>query len=93
MPKGCPDCVRAIEELVQEIRKMTTRDHLASNVVAKIEIELQAAITESKKDLPDSKLIIGKLNSAKRSIEGVAPASGLINKFAETKTLIKRYLP
>ena len=93
MPKGCPSCVRAIEELVQEIRKMTTRDHLASNVVAKIEIELQAAIAESKKDLPDSKLIIGKLNRAKRSIEGVASASGLLNNFSETKTLIKRYLP
>ena len=93
MPRNCPRCVRAIEELAQEIRKMTTRDHLASNVVAKIEIELQAAIAESKKDLPDSKLIIGKLNRAKRLIEGVASASGLLNNFSETKTLIKRYLP
>ena len=37
MPRGCPACVRAIEELVQEIRKMATKDHLAANVAAKME--------------------------------------------------------
>jgi len=93
MPKNCPMCVRAIEELVQEIRTMATRDHLASNVAAKMENELQEAIAESKKAVPDLKLILGKLNGAKRLIDDLAPASGLLNNFAETKTLIKRYLP
>ena len=93
MPNSCPECVRAIEELVQEIRTMATRDHLASNVAAKMEIELQGAIAESKKDTPDLKTILGKLDGAKTFIEGVGLASGLLNNFAETKTLIKSYLP
>ena len=93
MPKNCPRCVRAIEELVQEIRTMATRDHLASNVAAKMENELQEAIAESKKDTPDLKSILRKLNGAKTLIDDLAPASGLLNNFAETKTLIKRYLP
>ena len=93
MPKNCPQCVSALGELVQEIRKMTTKNYLAANVAAKMENELQAAIAESKKDLPDSKLILGKLNRAKTLIQGITSASGLLANFAETTTIIKRYLP
>ena len=93
MPQGCPSCVRAIEELVQEIRTMATKDHLAAHLAARMENELQAAIAESKKALPDSTLILGKLEGAKTLIAGVAPARDLLNNFSETKTLIKRYLP
>lgn len=93
MPQGCPDCVAALEELVQEIRKMTTKNDLASNLAAKMEAELQEAIVESKKALPDSKLILGKLNGAKSFIAGVASARGLLNNFAATTTTVKRYLP
>ena len=57
MPKNCPNCVRALEELVQEIRKMTTKNYLAPKVAAKLEHELQEAIAESKKDIPDLKSI------------------------------------
>lgn len=27
MPTDCPECVRALKELVQEIRKMTTKNY------------------------------------------------------------------
>ena len=93
MPRTCPSCVRALEELVQEIRIMATRDHLAAHLAAKMEVELQAAIAEAKKDFPDPKSILGKLDGAKTLIAGVAPASSLLTNFAETKTLITRYLP
>ena len=93
MPNDCPYCVRALEELVQEIRTMATKDHLAANIATKMEAELQAAIAESKKVLPDSKLILAKLDGAKTLIDGVAPARDLLNHFAETKTVIERYLP
>jgi hypothetical protein len=93
MPRNCPNCCRALEELVQEIRKMTTRNYLASNVAAKMEYELQEAIAESKKDTQDLKLILGKLNGARTLIEGVASASGLLNNFAETITLVESHLP
>ena len=93
MPNDCPHCVRALEELVQEIRKMTTKNYLAASVAAKMEDELQEAIAESKKDLPDLKSILGKLDGAKRLMDGVASASGLLANFAETTTTVKRYLP
>jgi len=93
MPTGCPDCVRAIEELVQNIRTMATKDRLAANLATRMEKELQAAIAESKQALPDSKLILAKLDGAKTLIDGVAPARDLLNHFAETKTVIKSYLP
>ena len=92
MPRGCPHCCRALEELVQEIRKMTTKKYLAHNVAEKMEYEIQEAIAESKKAVPDSKLILGKLNGAKTLIKGVASASGLLNIFAETTTTVKKYL-
>ena len=92
MPIDCPQCYRALEQLVQEIRKMTAKNYLASNVAAKMEVELQAAIAESKKDSPDLKSILGKLNSAQTFIEGVASARGLQNNFAETTTIVKRHL-
>ena len=57
-----------------------------------MEAGLQEAIAESKKAVPDSKLIVGKLNGAKTLIEGVASASGLLNNFAETTATVKRYL-
>ena len=93
MPSDCPACVRALEELVQEIRTMATKDRLATHLAARMETELQAAIAESKKDTPDLKSILGKLDGAKTLIDGVAPARDLLNNFAETKTLITRYLP
>ena len=93
MPRTCPQCVRALEELVQEIREMTAKNDLAANLAAKMEAELQAAIAESKKALPDPKLILGNLNSAKSLIEGVASARGLLNSFAETSTIITSHLP
>ena len=93
MPKNCATCCRALEELVQEIRKMTTKNYLASNVAAKMEHELQVAIAESKKDTQDLKLILSKLNGAKTFMEGVASASSLQNNFAETITLVKSHLP
>jgi len=93
MPRTCPACVRALEELVQNIRTMATKDRLAANLATRMEKELQAAIAESKQALPDSKLILAKLDGAKTLIEGVAPARDLLNHFAETKTVIKSYLP
>ena len=92
MPKGCPSCVIALEELVQEIRKMTTKQYLAPNVAKKLIYEIQDAIAESKKAAPDSKLIVGKLSGAKTLIEGVASARGLLNDFAETATKVNKYL-
>ena len=92
MPRGCPTCVIALEELVQKIRKMTTKKYLTPNVAKKLEHEIQDAIAESKKAVPNSKLIIGKLNGAKTLIEGVASASGLLNDFAKTTTKVIRYL-
>ena len=93
MPRDCVNCCRALEDLVQEIRKMATKDHLVSNVAAKMEVELQAAIVEAKKDTQDLKLILTKLNGAKTFMEGVSSASGLQNNFAETITLVKSHLP
>ena len=93
MPKDCPSCGRALEELVQEIRKMTARNHLASDVAAKMEHELQEAITEANKDTQDLKLILAKLNGARALVEGVASASGLLPNIAETITLVKSHLP
>ena len=92
MPKECPMCCRALEELVQEIRKMATKDRLLSNVAAKMEVELQAAIAGAKKEPQDLKLILTKLNGAKTFIAGVASASSLQNNFAETITLVKSHL-
>jgi hypothetical protein len=92
MPRGCPDCIIALEELVQEIRKMTTNKILSPNLASKMENEIQEAFAESKKVEPDSKLIVGKLNGAKTLIEGVASARGLLNNFTETTTTIKKYL-
>jgi hypothetical protein len=93
MPRECATCCRALEELVQEIRKMTSKNYLAPNVAAKVEHELQEAIAESKKDTQDLKFMLGKLNGAKTLIEGVASASGLLNDFTETITLVKSHLP
>jgi hypothetical protein len=93
MPRGCPNCCQALEELVQEIRKVTAKGHLAPNLAAKMEVELQAAIAEANKDTQDLKLILGKLNGAKTLIEGVASASGLLNNFAETINLVRSHLP
>jgi len=92
MPRDCATCCRALEELVQEIRKMTRKNYLASNVAAKMEHELQEAIAESKKDTQDLKLILAKLNGAKAFAEGVASASGLLTNIAETITLVKSHL-
>ena len=93
MPKNCPMCCRALEELVQEIRKMTTKNYLATNVAVKMEHELQEAISESKKDTQDLKFILGKLNGAIIFIDGFASASGLLRNFTETITLVKSHLP
>ena len=93
MPKTCPECCQALEELVQEIRKVAAKDRLVPTVAAKMEVELQAAIAEAKKDQQDLKLILTKLNGAKTFIEGVASASGLQNNFVKTITLVKSHLP
>ena len=93
MPGDCPECILALEKLVLEIRKMTSKNYLAPNLAAKMEAELQVAIAESKKALPDSKLILGKLNDAKRLVEGVTSASGLLANFDETSTIVKTHLP
>ena len=92
MPKDCVNCCRALEELVQEIQKMTRKNYLASHVAAKMEHELQEAIAESKNDTQDLKLILTKLNGAKAFVEGVASASDLLTNFAETITLVKSHL-
>jgi hypothetical protein len=92
MPRDCPSCCRALEELVQELRKMAAKDQLVSKVAAKMEVELQAAIAAAKKDPQDLKLILTKLNGAQTLIEGVASASGLQNHFAETITFVKSHL-
>jgi hypothetical protein len=93
MPRECPNCCQALEELVQELRKMATKDQLVSKVAAKMEVELQAAIAAAKKEPQDLKLILTKLNGAKTLIEGVASASGLQNHFAQTITFVKSHLP
>jgi hypothetical protein len=93
MPKDCPSCCRALEELVQELRKMATKDPLVSKVAARMEVELQAAIAAAKKEPQDLKLILTKLNGAQTLIEGVASASGLQNNFTQTITFIKSHLP
>jgi hypothetical protein len=93
MPKDCATCYRVLEELVQEIRKMTTKNYLAADVAAKMEHELQAAIAESNKETQDLKLILAKLNAAKAFVEGGGSASGLLTNFAETITFVKSHLP
>ena len=93
MPKECVQCCRALEELVQEIRKLAAKDPLVSRVAAKMEVKLQAAIVEAKKDTQDLKLILSKLNEARTYLARVASASGLQNNFAETITLVRSHLP
>ena len=93
MPRNCPSCCRALEKLVQEIRKLAAKDPLVSRVAAKMEVELQAAIAESKKDTQDLKLILSKLNGARTYLAEVASASELQNNFAETITLVRSHLP
>jgi hypothetical protein len=93
MPKNCPSCCQALEGLVQEIRRMATKDQLVSNVAAKMEVELQAAIAEAKQDRQDLKLILTKLNRAQTFIDGVASARSLQINFAETIDLVKSHLP
>jgi hypothetical protein len=92
MPRTCPACGQALENLVQEIRNMTTKNYLAANLAAKMEVELQAAIAEAKKDTQDLKLILGKLTAAKALVEGVTSARSLLPNFAETITLVKNHL-
>lgn len=93
MPSDCPMCREALEELVQEIHNMTTRNQLAPNVAAKMEHEIQVAITELKKDAADLRLVLGKLGGAKTLLAGVASASGLLPSFAETMALVKSHMP
>jgi len=85
-------CCEALEELVQEIRNMKTKNYLADTVAAKMEQELQVAITEAKKDTQDLRLILGKVNGAKALIEGVASARSLLPNFAETIALVESHL-
>ena len=93
MPKDCPGCYQALEELLQAIRRIATKDPVVSTVAAKMEVELQAAIAEAKKDTQDLKFILAKLNSAKTFIAGVASASTLQKNIAETITFVKSHLP
>ena len=78
MPKDCVACGQALEELVQAIRKMTTRNYLAPQVAARMEQELQAAIAEANKDPQDLQFILGQLKGAKTFIAGDAAARGLL---------------
>ena len=78
MPNDCPMCVRALEELVQEIRAMAAKDRLSAHLASRMENELQAAMAESKQALPDPKLILAKLEGAQTLIAGVAPARDLL---------------
>ncbi len=93
MPRECAQCAQALEELVQEIRKMTTKNDLAPHVAAKMEQELQEAIAEAEKDTQDLQFILGKLKGAKTLIEGDVSARGLLNNFTETIALVKSHLP
>jgi len=58
-----------------------------------MEVELQTAIAEAKKDTQDLKFILTKLNRAKTFIGGEASASSLQNKFTETITFVRSHLP
>ena len=93
MPTDCPDCTRALEGLLQEVRKMKTNKSLTPNVGARMERELQAAVTAAKKENQDLHLILGKLNGAKAMLAGESAASGLNTAIADTIALVKRHLP
>ena len=93
MPKDCVHCQQALEELVQEIRKMTTKSKLAPQIAARLEQELQAAIAEANKDPQDLQFMLGKLKGAKTLIAGDAAARGLLDNFAETIALVNSHLP
>ena len=93
MPKECVNCGQALEELVQEIRQLTTKNDLAPKVAAQLEQELQAAIAAANKDPQDLEFILGKLQGAKTFIAGDAAARGLFDNFAETITLVQSHLP
>ena len=93
MPGGCPNCKRALEGLLQEVRKMKTNKSIASTVAMKMERELQAAITAAKKENQDLQLILGKLNGAKAMIAGDTSVSDLNAAITDTIALVKRHLP
>jgi len=93
MPRDCPNCTRALEGLLQDVRKMKANKSLASTIAVKMERELQSAVTAAKKENQDLQLILGKLNGAKAMIASDASVSGLNTTFAETIALVKRHLP
>ena len=93
MPRSCPNCGRALEELVQEIRAMTTKNHLSSDLAVRMERELQAAIAAANQEPQDLKLMLAKLDRAKTLVDAVPSASGLLPSFADTISLVKRHLP
>ena len=93
MPKDCPDCHQVLERLLQEVREMKTNKSLAAAVAAKMERDLQTAMTAAKKDTQDLNLILSKLNGAKALIAGDAAASSLYASFTETINLVNRHLP
>jgi hypothetical protein len=90
------DTVRSKEDLVVELQKIKTEIALAgdsnaieSEAVTEAQYQLQKAIDQSTKPVPDKKAVIEYLSTAKDVVKGFVAASGLVTGIAKAIDIIQ----
>lgn len=85
------DLVSELEKLKFELYKATQQNVFDTTTANKADANLQVVVEEAKKNPPDKQIMLERIEGAKKLIEGVTAASGMITALATAADLVQKF--
>lgn len=85
------DLISELEKLKMEIGKAGEAQVIDAEIVEDTQIEISKAIREAKKLEPKKDTILERINGAKKLIEGVAAAGGMVTALIKAAELVQKF--
>ncbi len=86
------DIVIELRKLLDEVTKAIEAGAIDSENGVDVEFKVKKAIVQAEKPKPDKQSILDNIDGAKKIIEGMASAVGLVSGFVQAVEVVRRIL-
>lgn len=85
------DLIGELEKLKAELRKASNAQVIDAEIVTDAEYQITKAVQEAKKTAPQKQTILDRIDGAKKLIEGVAAAGGMVTALINAAELVQKF--
>lgn len=85
------DLIGELEKLKAELRKASNAEVIDAEVVTDAEYQITKAVQEAEKPAPRKQTILDRIDGARKLIEGVAAAGGMVTALVKAAELVQKF--